>query len=141
TTLVGGSSSGSSAFMGMGNTGTGNLITLNFSGGGNLTMTGGSATQTGAVMGTGRNQANATANITVTAADITLDDGAISEARFGHSSNNNGPGNIVVTALGNLALNASNGVGSAIRTTGNVTLHADMTGKSISETGNSTITG
>src|SRR4029077_4712486 len=58
-------------------------------------------------------------------------------ARFGHASTASGPGNIVLTATsGSISLNDSPGVvqGGAIRTTGNVALHADAPGGSITET-------
>src|SRR5205814_5391985 len=115
----------SSAFIGMGSTGTGNSNTVNFTGTGNLTLTGGGATNAGAAIGAGRNQANATSNISVSAANITLNDGTGENARIGHSGSNNGPGNILVNATGNLALNGANGLGSNVRTTDNVTLHAN----------------
>src|SRR5439155_21596787 len=102
-TLTVGPSTQSSVFIGTGATGSGNLSTLNFTSTGNLTLTGGGAADASAAIGTGRNQASATSNITISAANVTLNDGAGEVARIGHSDTNNGPGNILVGATGNLA--------------------------------------
>src|SRR2546421_7764728 len=89
-------------------------------GGGALTMTAGNATNAGAAMGAGRDQVNATVNVNVQANNITLNDSPLNGSRFGHSSANNGPGDIFVTANGNLTMNAANGQGTVMRTQRNI---------------------
>jgi filamentous hemagglutinin family protein len=133
TTLTGGSTDQSNAFIGLTGTGNANSITVNLNGTGDVMLTGGSSTNTGVVIGTGLSQTNATSTLTVSGKDITLNPGSTGEARIGHNSAAPGPGNISVTATGNIALNGAGAVASAIRTTGNVTLQASAAGKTISE--------
>src|SRR5206468_1747840 len=119
-----------------GTIGTGNASTFNYNETSNQTINRVGANSAGAAIGAGGNQVNETATVNISAANITLNDGTGNGARFGHSGSNNGPGNVTVTATGNIALNAPNGLGTAIRTTDNVTLQA---GGSISEAAASVI--
>ena len=64
--------------------------------------------------------------------NITLDDGTVAGSRIGHQTGLVGSGNISVTSNGgSIALNATHGVGTAIRTTGTVTLGAAAAGPAI----------
>ena len=131
---------GSGSFIGLGSTGNLGSTTIDFNGTGNLTLTGStvSSTLAGAAIGAGSNQTNTTATIDIDAADITFVPN-ISGVRFGHGVSANGPGVITINATGSVALNSSGTVGSAIRTTGNVFIHADGAGKTITEGASSVI--
>ncbi|MBW8836887.1 MAG: hypothetical protein JF605_17980, partial [Burkholderia sp.] len=138
TTLTGSASKpNTAAGIGHFGFGSGSDVTVNFNGGGALNLIGGA--QGSAVIGANGNNANATTNLNITAGSISITPGDISNgiARIGHASTANGPGNINLTATsGNISLNDSPGVvlGGAIRTTGNVALHADAPGRAITET-------
>jgi hypothetical protein len=116
---------GSSALIGMGGTGDLGSVTVNFSGTGNLTLTGSNvSTLSGAAIGDSGNQTNATTSLSISAANVTMSPGTQSGVRFGHSSASNGPGNITVAAGGNIAFNSNGSTPSGIVTTGNVILTA-----------------
>lgn len=132
---------GSGTLIGLGGTGDGGTITIDFNGTGNLTALGSNASPnlSGAGIGTGTNQTNATANITVDAANITLTAGSQSRAQIGHKLGNGGLGNIAVNASGNIAMNSVGATldgAAAIRTGGNVTLAA---GGAITQSADATI--
>ncbi len=114
-----------------GSTPTPTNLTLNVDG--NLTLTGGTNSGSGANIGSGF-LGGQTTDITMNVGgNITLNPGTVSGARIGSPSGAVAGGDVAVTAGGNIALNSSGGVGTSILTTGNVTLHADAAGKSISE--------
>jgi hypothetical protein len=129
--------------IGLGGAGNAQTVTVVFNGTGDLTLTGSDVSASGAGIGAGSFTTNATANVTIGAKNITLNPGTQSTrgVYFGHSNvvNSNGAGNTVVTATGDIKLNEKGSVGSSIRTTGDVTLHADTAGKSITEAANSVI--
>jgi hypothetical protein len=141
TTLSGGATTNSSAFIGMTGSGTDKEVTIDFINNQKLTLNGGSAVGTGAAIGAGSSQNSAITNITINATDVTLNDGTGSGARIGHalSPTVNGLGDIAINASGNIFLNGANGTGTLIKTLGNVTLDADAVGKSINQTGPSAI--
>ncbi|MBI2753527.1 MAG: filamentous hemagglutinin N-terminal domain-containing protein [Betaproteobacteria bacterium] len=130
---------GSGVLIGLGGSGDAQTVTVNFHGIGDLTLTGSNVSTFGAGIGAGSFQTNATTNLLIEGRNITLNPGTQSTigVRFGHPNivNGNGPGDITVIATGNLALNDNGTMGSAIRTTGNVTLQA----ASITEGANSLV--
>lgn len=137
------STTGSSTFIGLGGTGDLGSVTVNFIGSGNLTLTGSNvlATRAGAAIGAGTNQTNATAAVSIQAADVILNAGTQAGARFGHAAGADGPGDVNVVATGNIAFNSNGAVGSVVRTTGNVSLTTNGAGKSISEGAASLVSG
>ena len=136
TTLTGGTTENSSAFIGLGGVGSGQSVTVTFSGTtGDVILNGGAGLNAGAAIGAGRQQDNATTNVTITGKNITLTPGTVGGARIGHSALAvPGGGNISVTATGgDILLQNGGGAASYILTTGNVTLQASSAGKVISE--------
>src|SRR6185436_798413 len=98
----------------------------------NLILNGGGADSSGAAIGSS-NTASAPGNtIFITAGgDVILNGGTAAGARIGSGSAGTGPGDISISAIGNIQLNGSVNAAS-IRTTGNVSLSA---GGTISENG------
>ena len=145
TTITGGGTSASGADIGIFSPTLANggsiTINLNTAAGthGNVTLTGGGAANAGAVIGVNAIQTNATTNLAINGADNTLTPGAGAGARLGHANGANGPGDITVTATGNIVLNGTGVNGGSIRTTGNVTLQAAGAGKSIVEQSSASI--
>jgi hypothetical protein len=122
-TITGGAGSVTGARIGA--FGTGNPTDLDLIVGGNLTLTGGA--ETDANIGSnrfGNAQTDIVANVT---GNITLNPGGMpgADARIGSPDGLVGGGSIALTAGGSIALNSTPGIGSSIRTLGNVTLHAN----------------
>lgn len=117
---------GSGALIGLGGSAAGGSITIDFNGTGDLSIFGSNVSPTlaGAGIGTGSSRTGATANITVDAANITLNAGSQSRAQIGHKAGNGGLGNIALNATGSIALNASGAVEASVRTGNTVTLVA-----------------
>ena len=94
---------------------------------GNVAMTGGSAANAGAAIGSGF-QGGQTTTITMgVGGNVTLNPGTVVNggSRIGSPSASIAGGNIAITAGGTLALNSTGpGLGTAIRTLGNVTINA-----------------
>jgi filamentous hemagglutinin family protein len=108
---------------------------------GAITLNGGAVSSGGSALGPSSNSGtpqNATLNISADG-DVTLNGGSSNGTRIGQPAGLVGGGDIVVTAGGNIALNRNGTTAGSIRTTGNVTLHADKPGKSIRQAANSTI--
>ena len=92
---------------------------------GSVSLTGGSLANAGASIGSNFKGGQAT-DITINAGgDVTLNPGSVSGARIGSPAASVAGGDIAVTALGNLALNSAAGIGTSIRTLGDVTLQAN----------------
>ncbi len=124
-------SDNSSAFIGLGSTGDLGSTIIDINSGGNVTLMGSNVSAiSGAAIGAGASQTNATATVSIDAANIVLNAGSASGARIGHGAAANGPGNVTLTATGNVAFNSNGTVGTGIRTTGNATINA---GGSITE--------
>jgi hypothetical protein len=77
-------------------------------------------------------------NVTVDG-DLTLNGGTGAGTRIGQPAGLVGGGDIVVTTGGNLVIAGTGTTAGAIRTTGDVTLHADNPGKAITQVASSTI--
>lgn len=116
---------GSGALIGLGGTGDGGSVTINFIGTGDLNFFGSnvSGSQAGAGMGAATLQTNATATVNISADNITFLAGSQGAARIAPGPS--GSGNISLTAAGDIAFNTTApGVSSGIVTSGNVTLTA-----------------
>ncbi len=117
---------GSGTLIGLGGTGAGGSITIDFNGTGDLDIFGSNTSPNlaGAGIGTGSNRSGATSSITVDAASITLTAGSQSRAQIGHKAGNGGLGDITANATGNINFNANGAVEASVRTGGNVVLVA-----------------
>ena len=109
---------------------------------GTVTLNGGALANAGSALGPSNNSATPqTGTVTVTAdGNITLNAGTVAGSRIGQPSGLVGGGNVIVTSTGgNIVLNNNGTVGTAFRSAGNVTVHADGAGKTFFEDVNSTL--
>jgi filamentous hemagglutinin family protein len=135
--LTGGAGTGNSSIIG---SLSGVATNLALSAGGDVVLTGGSATGTGANIGSTGAAPLQPTNIAINAGgDVILNAGTGTGVRIGSSVNAPAAGgDILISADGDIQLNGTTQA-ATIRTLGNVTLHADTPGGTISENANGLI--